>query len=119
MILEKVRLRAIERQRFAAFCGVAERTGGAQQFAGERAAFSGARRRLVRAGTQPTDGRTASGDRSEYAGRLENGGQWRLFDIDWRNRSAEIGIFIGEKNFWNQGYGTEAMRLMVKYGFDS
>lgn len=50
---------------------------------------------------------------------------WRLvgncgFDkLDSRNRCAEIGIFIGDSNYWNKGYGTEAMRLMVKYGFDS
>ncbi len=26
---------------------------------------------------------------------------------------------IGEKRFWNQGYGSEAMRLMLKYGFET
>lgn len=35
------------------------------------------------------------------------------------NRSAEIGIMIGEKDQWNKGYGTEAMRLMCDYGFNS
>ncbi len=39
--------------------------------------------------------------------------------IDWRNRSVELGIAIGEKSFWNQGYGTEAMRLLVKFGFET
>lgn len=27
--------------------------------------------------------------------------------IDYRVRSAEVGIFIGNKSCWNQGYGTE------------
>lgn len=34
------------------------------------------------------------------------------------HRSAEIGIMIGEKHYWDQGYGTEAMRRMCKYGFE-
>lgn len=37
--------------------------------------------------------------------------------LDRRNSCAEIGIFIGDARFWNKGYGTEAMRLMLKYGF--
>ena len=39
--------------------------------------------------------------------------------IDWRIRSAEVGIFIGEKSYWNQGYGTEVMRLLLKQGFNT
>lgn len=37
--------------------------------------------------------------------------------IDWRSRSGEVGIFIGEKRLWNQGYGTDAMRLLLQHGF--
>jgi diamine N-acetyltransferase len=39
--------------------------------------------------------------------------------IDWKNRAAEVGIFIGEKRFWNQGFGSEAMSLMLQYGFNT
>ena len=41
--------------------------------------------------------------------------EWRLignsgfFSIDWRNRSAELGIVIGDKTYWDRGYGTEVM----------
>lgn len=38
--------------------------------------------------------------------------------IDWRNRSAEVGVAIGEKAYWDQGYGTEALRLLLALGFD-
>lgn len=50
---------------------------------------------------------------------------WKLIgnigfiNIDQHERSAEIGIFIGEKDYWGKGYGTEAMRLMVAYGFQN
>jgi diamine N-acetyltransferase len=37
--------------------------------------------------------------------------------IDWRCRAAEVGIFIGEKSMWNQGYGTKVMRLLLRHGF--
>lgn len=39
--------------------------------------------------------------------------------IDWRCRTAEVGIFIGEKSRWNQGYGTEVMRLVLRHGFNT
>ena len=46
-------------------------------------------------------------------------GTCQFHNIDWRNRSAEIGIMIGEKTFWNRGYGTETMRLLLMHGFDT
>lgn len=46
-------------------------------------------------------------------------GNCSFFNIDWRNRSAELGIVIGEKQFWNQGYGTKAITLCVELGFKS
>lgn len=44
-------------------------------------------------------------------------GNCNIFDIDWRVRCAEVGIFIGEKRYWNQGFGTETMKLLLKHGF--
>ncbi len=36
--------------------------------------------------------------------------------IDWRNRCAGVGIVIGEKTLWGKGYGTDAMRVMMRLG---
>ena len=41
-----------------------------------------------------------------------------LFDLNLHDRSAEVGILVGEKKFWGKGYGTEAMHLMLKHGFE-
>ena len=38
--------------------------------------------------------------------------------IDTINRVAELGIFIGNKNYWGNGYGTEAMQLLLDFGFN-
>jgi len=40
-----------------------------------------------------------------------------LHDIDARNRTAELGIIIGEKDARGRGLGTEAVRLACDYGF--
>ena len=40
-----------------------------------------------------------------------------FIEIDHLNQIAEIGIFIGNKNFLNKGYGTEALVLLLDYGF--
>jgi RimJ/RimL family protein N-acetyltransferase len=44
-------------------------------------------------------------------------GNCGFLDIDYVNQTAETGIFIGNKNYWNRGYGTEALSLLVDYGF--
>jgi len=46
-------------------------------------------------------------------------GNFGFFDVKWENRSAEIGIHIGEKQYWDKGFGTKAMQLILKYGFES
>ncbi|PYV38577.1 MAG: hypothetical protein DMG09_11565 [Acidobacteria bacterium] len=37
--------------------------------------------------------------------------------IDWRNRSGEVGIIIGAREYWSQGFGTAAMQTLVGCGF--
>jgi len=44
-------------------------------------------------------------------------GNCGLHKIDWKNRVAEAGIVIGEKEYQSKGFGTEAMELLLEYGF--
>ncbi len=39
-------------------------------------------------------------------------------DIDMENNNAEYGIFIGNKNCFGKGYGSEAAKLFVDFGFE-
>ncbi|MDR2657066.1 MAG: GNAT family N-acetyltransferase [Oscillospiraceae bacterium] len=39
--------------------------------------------------------------------------------IDNLARHADVGIFIGEPSEWGKGYGTEAMKLLVDFGFNT
>ena len=41
-----------------------------------------------------------------------------LNNIDQQSERAEIGYWIG-KPYWRKGYGTEAARAMVKFGFET
>ena len=45
-------------------------------------------------------------------------GNLGLHAIDWKNRSAELGITIGEKAYWGQGCGTDAIRTLLRLGFE-
>jgi RimJ/RimL family protein N-acetyltransferase len=45
-------------------------------------------------------------------------GSCQLHGIDRRHRRAELQIRIGERAAWGHGYGTEAVQLLVAYGFE-
>ena len=46
-------------------------------------------------------------------------GNCSFFNIDETNRTAEIGIIIGEKEYQSKGYGTEAVNLLIQFGFEN
>lgn len=54
---------------------------------------------------------------------IGQGDEWKpigntsLMHVNAIDRNAEVGIFIGEKDEWNKGYGTEVMKLMLRHGF--
>jgi len=41
-----------------------------------------------------------------------------LHKLNQKDREATLGIAIGEKEYWGKGYGCEAVRLIVRFGFE-
>jgi RimJ/RimL family protein N-acetyltransferase len=44
-------------------------------------------------------------------------GNLGLHKIGWRQRNAEMGYVIGERDQWGKGYATEAVELATAFGF--
>jgi len=44
-------------------------------------------------------------------------GQCALFNVNATAHTCELGITIGDKACWGQGYGREAIRLLLRYAF--
>lgn len=45
-------------------------------------------------------------------------GNCGLVNYNSKNRIAELGIFIGDKDYLGKGFGTEAMKLLLSYCFN-
>lgn len=45
-------------------------------------------------------------------------GHCGLYYIDWIHRHAEFGIYVGDTTYRSGGYGSDALRTLIKYGFD-
>ena len=46
-------------------------------------------------------------------------GNCMYYDIDEINKQAELGILIGDKDYWGKGYGTDAINTLVSHIFNS
>ncbi len=46
-------------------------------------------------------------------------GNCGIHKIDWKNRVGELGIVIGEKEYQNEGFGTEAIEILLEYSFNT
>ena len=44
-------------------------------------------------------------------------GNCMYYDIDERRRQAELGIMIGDRDYWDGGYGTEAVSVLLTHIF--
>ena len=45
-------------------------------------------------------------------------GHCGLYYIDWIHRFGEFGIYIGDDDFRSGGYGSDALRTLIGYGFN-
>ncbi|HEY0159024.1 MAG TPA: GNAT family protein [Thermoanaerobaculia bacterium] len=45
-------------------------------------------------------------------------GNASIHDIEWVSRVASFGLFIGEPSAWNRGFGSDAIRTLVRFAFD-
>jgi RimJ/RimL family protein N-acetyltransferase len=66
-------------------------------------------------------GKTEAGKNAMFvmeAGDNKPIGTVGLSNIHPKDHHAVFGIAIGEKDYWSNGYGTEAARLIIRYGFE-
>ncbi len=46
-------------------------------------------------------------------------GDGGFINLDFENRKGEIGLVIGEKQYWDRGLGAESIFLLCQYGFEA
>lgn len=44
-------------------------------------------------------------------------GHLNLDVVDWPGRDAFVGLGIGETDYWNKGYGTDVMNVLLRFAF--
>jgi RimJ/RimL family protein N-acetyltransferase len=71
-----------------------------------------AARHFVIAALAWPDGRPIEEPDGRYVGHV------RLTVFSWHDRNARLAIGIYDRRFWSGGYGTEALRLILRYGFE-
>ena len=65
--------------------------------------------------------RSLKEDRRWFAIDTLNGqhiGNCMYYDLDKNRRQAKIGIIIGDRDYWDKGYGTDAVMTLVAYVFE-
>jgi RimJ/RimL family protein N-acetyltransferase len=112
---EKVRLAALEIDREASFLAANNRNSQYMRLLdGEPAKMWSTRREQEQLEQYQGSGwlfviRTVAEDRS--IGMID------LEPVDWAAGNAWIGIGIRDPDYWGKGYGTEAMRILLRYAF--
>lgn len=73
-------------------------------------------RETVRERDWPSDGRRISYAIYTHDNQLV--GMVSCYNIDRKHRTGEIGIYLGERDLWGKGYGTDAMITFLRHLFD-
>lgn len=67
------------------------------------------------------DQQAGEGGRNGASFTIDDGGkcigQCALYNFNDVNQTCEIGITIGDRDYWGQGYGRDAIRVLVDYAF--
>jgi ribosomal-protein-alanine N-acetyltransferase len=58
------------------------------------------------------DGRPIGSPEGRFVGHV------RLTVFSWHDRNARLALGIFDRRFWARGYGTEAIRLLLRHAFD-
>lgn len=69
-----------------------------------------------------TELNTPSQRRCRFAIEDLNGnhiGNCMYYDIDTKKGQAELGIMIGDRSYWEQGYGTDAITVLAEHIFST
>lgn len=45
-------------------------------------------------------------------------GNCMYYDIDYARKQTELGILVGERDYWSHGYGTDAVMTMLRHIFE-
>lgn len=65
---------------------------------------------------------TPAHDSCRFAIETEEGkqiGNCMYFNLDQKAGQVEVGIMIGDRNYWNHGYGTDAFKALVDHIFST
>jgi len=65
---------------------------------------------------EASDNGEVEGDEPEPGRHI---GNCMYYDIDERRGETELGIMVGDRDYWGEGYGTDAVRTMLDYIFTS
>ena len=74
--------------------------------------FEGEKEYLSRVSSNSYDFAIVDKETDELIGSIS------LMDVNNVSRTAELGIFIGEEDHLSRGYGSEAIKLLLDFGFN-